>query len=726
MPILVVAALAVFTPWQSSFPTGNVTFTTRAARAAVAVPALGKAAGQELLVSPIMADEVILVSVANRPLGEVMERIATVTSGTWKPAGNGFRLVPDPIKRKAEEAARLAARVNSLTQGLKFFAKKIDKQATRVDEALKAQKPGSPLSPEQIKILKTRNDLMLNTMRTEMAIVQQLGISNLARIGGDERVVWSNHPTAMQLPMDSTIADLIGNFVQVRNGQLSNLPPPKDIDVSDLTSHEIEVIRIMRRQRTAKIESVAKINLMAKVNGNDGDETDIRYQLRLYDASGTVLLNTEFNLGRGGPYDDKDDSGEPSIVGESGKDRNTGTPIQWSGDSRAILDAHKLGNLDDGILHINADLQRKLYHPEKFEPLSFVQTDELLSYAKLKGKPIVADLPDYWNLESNLLGGEEADSVEEVAKDIESKQTLTDIEDPRYTLIQPTSPPKSRKFRTDRFALSNLLHAVEVKVIPSLDDFAVFALQSNERASNGIALGYMMNLIPSDSGFDLGTWETLRIYGLMNPDSKAKLLAGDRIPLRSLSNDQKVALSRLVYGPDQALEKVRDAKSAGNSDLTENLDMFSGISYLDEPTEVAPNGIPADGYLELGIKHEPFATPATNAALTYEARLATLTVDQFAQMRLAHTTGEPDESGNIPPQISRFRVGELDQLDFHFHLSPQIMASETATNYRLSDHAEVVTMDTLPETMKAQISKRFEILLNASGDTTGRTKTIHP
>src|ERR1700722_11572392 len=81
-----------------------VTYTTRAARAEAVLPELGKLAGIDLQASKDTANEILVISVKNTPLADILPRIATVTSGEWKHDGNTIRLVPNRDLRRKEDA----------------------------------------------------------------------------------------------------------------------------------------------------------------------------------------------------------------------------------------------------------------------------------------------------------------------------------------------------------------------------------------------------------------------------------------------------------------------------------------------------------------------------------------------------------------------------------------------------------------------------------------------
>src|SRR5579872_2339647 len=90
MPLFLATIALVMRPQISD---ARLTYTHSAARAAVLLPEIGNAAGIELQSSTEMGNEVLLISVKDAPISEVLNRIAAVTSGRWTnhgSVGSGF------------------------------------------------------------------------------------------------------------------------------------------------------------------------------------------------------------------------------------------------------------------------------------------------------------------------------------------------------------------------------------------------------------------------------------------------------------------------------------------------------------------------------------------------------------------------------------------------------------------------------------------------------------
>jgi len=69
---------------------------------------LSKAAHVDLRTSPETENEILLISVRQVPLTDLMVKIARVTSGSWRHEGKSFRLVPY-IRLRNQAAAAVSA-----------------------------------------------------------------------------------------------------------------------------------------------------------------------------------------------------------------------------------------------------------------------------------------------------------------------------------------------------------------------------------------------------------------------------------------------------------------------------------------------------------------------------------------------------------------------------------------------------------------------------------------
>ena len=735
---VIFCSLACMSPAQDT--SVKVTYSTRAARASVVVRELGHLANLDLQTSPQTESEILIIAVKARPLTEVMDRIATVTSSQWKQEGSAFRLVPNSKMRNQEDRVARTKLVAKITKGIHDLEANANKRLAELEKSISAQNApkvkdtksnentsNAPGVPSPASFLRSR--ISLTSQFALISLIKGLDPTVLAQIGPDDRFVFSTEPNRMQRSLGGDAADIIKDFIQTHNDQISNLPPMPSPDLTGMDSAQITYFQNLRRRRSQKLDDVAKAVLVATSQDRSNDGR-ISFNLRLYDSKGGVGFVSTANLPNAEAKNGGSDDGDPPGDAKAASPPAKTTPIEYTAESKALIEATSEKDSDSFRFNLSPELRRKLSLPNLYDPLSFADTDEILAYSKSIGKPLVANLPDDYG----GLGAQEESTLEAVADEIKDGNVIVSMPDSEYLVIQPADPPNSRAIRADRLALATLMRAVDEKGVPTLDDFVSFALSSPSPDLGGFVDQYFNFLIPGQGGhmFEFGkssNWDMLRFYGQLSSESRSILSHGGKLPFGSLTSAQRSEVEQLMYGASSELtiDDPQKTEDVFTPDWLRRGGNFLGIDYRGEPTEVAPTGLPSEGYLDLKVRKESFAQPVDIGGSGYIACLGVLGPEEMAMIKLSR---DAKDTTRIAPVLSKIRIGEQSLLSFTFHVAPQIVIQQGLIDHYLPPNGTIVSEANLPSDFMKEVSDLMEALkkadFEAQDGAIGTNGKIHP
>ncbi len=735
----------------------HVTYFTRASRASQVLKELGKLAKVDLQASPQNQNDVLVISVKDLPLKDVMTRIALATSGDWKQEGSTYRLVASTIIRKQEDREESAKRTAKVRKAINS---RLTEEKKALDEAAKAElatKKGNKADTTAKK--KTADEIAADAIEAFgqrgtpeesaiTALLADIDPSVLAQIDEGDRIVFSTDPTRMQRSLGGGATEIINNLIQRHDSNVGDKKPDLNDALGGMTEQQADMVRqMMRRQNTGKIGAVAKALLIAS-NASSGsflNSDTLGIELRLYDAKGKVVFTSTSNL----QFDDDNVMqkvmaaaataaaarlGTPTNKPEV--DNSKKTPIEYSADSKALQESVKGMMVGKWTVQLKRELRQKLFLPNLYDPLSFGETDQVLSYAKYVGKPLVANIPDSASEGIQPFGDGNSTTVESFAEDLKKAVKMQIVQDEAFTVLKPAFPVRARAERLDRLALAALLQATQEKGIPTLDDLANYAAVSPNPMAGGVGSLYLFLFVPGGMpmGFDgMQSWDMLKFYSQLTPDARASLLNGGKIPLGALSGLQRTAVERMIYGAGAQLS-IEDPQKKPSEDVPAWMSMMGGGSsaedYRGEPTEVVPNGLPGTGYLEMKGTSEPFAAPMPTGDTSTMAMLGVLGPDELALFKMLRTSPGAEQLSGMFPKFPQLRVGERSVMKFSFHLAPLVSIQQTLKDNRLGKDAALYSEDGLPADLQKRVAARTEALkkspFGAIGSFMGGAQGIHP
>jgi len=150
--------------------------------------------------------------------------------------------------------------------------------------------------------------------------------------------------------------------------------------------------------------------------------------------------------------------------------------------------------------------------------------------------------------------------------------------------------------------------------------------------------------------------------------------------------------------------------------------------YRDEPTELLPNGLPADGYVAMKVSQEPFAhAPAPKTSSSSLPQINFGAAD-FAATKLMNDHKEefpPSRMGPFsdPPRV---QIGESTIYSFTFHITPRVFMVGALADDLLAKDAPFIPSTNLPANFKKLIAQQLAKLEKEFEFENRESDPIHP
>jgi len=525
------------------------------------MPRLAQATGQPLAVSEALRKEVLCLDVHDAPVEELLRRIAQVTAGAWAASKDGLTyLQPSGAARARQHAEDIAFRTKVLTKALAAPPK------TPTSKTPDDQEADSNLEPEVIALLRT------------------IGPSELAAIADESRIVYSTSPTAAQVQLSD---DAFATYAVLASAQNEKAERLKKLAASGKLSRE-QIDDAMLSQAVSL--QPAKVLLIVSRQDAAGAPVALDVELRGYDEHGVATTLSSGVLG--------------GLTQPSPEARDE-APIKLSPEAAKILtlerDLFQLrfdtsGRADLGksveTEAARAEAVRLLFAPDRFDPTAF-RGELVIGMAKARHLQLVALLPDSLGYFLQSIGEKECKPAD-VWAGISQSSDLAATQEGGWLTILPRNSPQVEARRVDRADLARVMCELAGDRYVTLDRVIELSRLGIVRDDDVANTWCVLARSPAAQAL-FEDWPFVELFRSFDDAQRAELSRSGRLGFRSLMPEQIALLSRLIYGPrDQSPNlEVADAQVAGpNSDS-------EGDTYRSEPTEVAPHGLPLDGYLTL-------------------------------------------------------------------------------------------------------------------------------
>lgn len=573
--------------------------------------------GEPVQVSKSLAPTTMMVYAPSATVGEVQEKIAQATNGTWSKRGGVWYLEQTPAQAKADERTYQDLRRKAIQSLLDFHKKELqnlkpftEMHARRLYEEMRDfNKIYGPNDNERVSQRVHELEMESPASRLNRRFLLAMDVDTLASVAPRDRRVFSTNPTPMQSPMPGEIAKIIDQYIEEQNvwATVTGEQPVTNANGDGLGLEFGADVKPV----SGKIGTV-----LLTVDGypNDG----FGFRLSLFDQRGLFVLETESS--------NWDSIPEDQIVKASVSDTPTAPkiPQELAPESKAFLSVLFAPDRKNDRWKVVTDAMLALWRkPTLRDPLAYHVGGFLALEAAAMKKSLVAVVPDSFVDFSDY--GFIAD-LQKFTKQSQGMSWLYDAkiaEEPNWLVLTPMNPLRSRRTYVDRAALELELAIGAQLDPPTLDEEAELALKKGPEDDFGSfnALLYTLRANPFHSG-NLGTH--LRVYAAMTPPGRAAAMKKGGVPLSRLPKAVQEEVHRIVYlgdpysvfaegdddpesesgWPDTGRIVSSGDRSGGDGSDQEpdpKLEMFwNGI--LREPTVLLPKGIPLNTTISFEVE----------------------------------------------------------------------------------------------------------------------------
>jgi hypothetical protein len=497
----------------------------------------------KLYAAPPLDAEIVLVAVQEMSLKELMEHLAYVVDGEWIAEGEGqHRLARTPkviAKRKQEDREQALADLREMLASEKF--RRLVEPLTRkevIERTERIRKQLREIATEEREyesLWRFHNNLRaqewepLDPQRRLLCrIVQQIDLQALVDIPLWERRVFSNMSGRYLLPLRVNLAPLLQQWQAERETfekvltSLHHQFTESDKEAMELFWWKAE---IPDAQSPPERRAPTKVYLEAR---RVGAEAGFRFTLYLADDEGRVLASTEY------PPDSVWEGEEQWYKQQIQEDATLAKLVEWREQTRQWLEAW-------GILRSRGEVKPfpELLDPAKHEPLQFVATDVLRSYARHRELALVALLDDWMLLR---WWADPSGKPQPLVSVMTSRHWLQMSVAEGVLRVKPRLSSLHWDRRESREEMSRWIWRIVERGYITLEDAFNVA---NHRL---LAERYMLSLVPGHISFMPEAFRPiLPLLKRWLREAAARPEGELQLPLRELAPTQLQQLERIVY-----------------------------------------------------------------------------------------------------------------------------------------------------------------------------------
>ncbi len=550
-----------------------------------AVANLAQKTGLKLQVDTSLQDEPVAMRVRGQPVEIVLTQIASGFDAQWATIGDHRELVRATIKVNQLDDQLRKARAQLIREQLQQLSVK---NVTEAGAQIMAQQYGQLLERTREGPL-TSSDIGEFRKLGDQTAEWNLLVKILRRVGADElaslgpgRYVYSVQPTPTELVIPDLSSADIDDYVAQHNYLASAItkvvPPGAQPRVS--TS-------ISRADRPLDPDGIRPILSLRYDRGS----AITLATLDLYDSKGREFEEVSHRLDLA--VDDVAFQAQRLKAG-NGQKLRLSAPLTEIATRASLFSAGGLAP------RLSASAEELLITCDKHDPVQLCLGEPLVAVAKSRGENLIATCGDdsFFPL---LFYGLRLDSTKEFNEAVyeltlaaRSHETVSEADG--WMIVKPVDPQNSSTTRCNRHALARFMSETATNGYATLEDWAALAADNPQHPSEEFVLtmrDLLSGSLLSDQGND---WDAYRLLGSLSDAEWRALAVGDSIPLGALSNDQNDIIRGLTYGNTSTYvdtwppERIPPAASR---------EVPISQSIESQPTEAAPEGVPASGTLNV-------------------------------------------------------------------------------------------------------------------------------
>lgn len=582
-------------------PSQQVQFRYEVAPAKRVFASMSEILGEKHEAAPGVADDLLFVDVKGASAEELRSRIAWALSATWSKEEAGWVLRRSP-RQSQEEWDRM---FKQREIGLKNAFAKFELKAGL-----------SPFSESDAEALIARIQSEAQRPRTDyrsryearMSISRQLPEGRLSQrlmasfdpvvfnaLPLNEATVLSSKPNSMQRLLPFSVASALEAFQKeyaVWQKALASLP---DLDEEDeeAAMQAYNPLSSFLMKRPALSSPLAKVNVVVE---NYADSIQLGFQV--LDADQNVIADEYESVTLMDPFYEEMVSG--------GDLAGSGEKFPLGEHSKNLIDhmSHEWREMEEDeptpAPPLSREVRQMLLRPESHDPASWLLTEVLTGYAKSLDKNVVIAPRDlfYMCLVLTMEAGITAQVCERLLLSPALFERTTEGE---WLQARLWSAPLVRKHQRSPTALGKALRSADGLGYPTADILSEFAtVNPAPDPSDYLSSEWIPSLLQPEMS---DTWDqvsyntaALRFYGSLTPAQRSRM-AATPVALGSLSPQQRQLIARAVFAEREITPYVEEEIDIESAESGEGQFWRS-----DEPTELFPTGLPAEGTAQLELE----------------------------------------------------------------------------------------------------------------------------
>ncbi len=667
----------------------------------LALPEIGNVFQTKLSASPSTARDVIVMAVKDASLKDVMAHISTAFEATWRETSTGYMLVRTADQVRDQRKRELATRAKTISLGLEAKRKELEKfpvwDEKEADKMIKEyQSLVRTFNPndQRSSFWQKANELQKRSplARALSQLISYFDANELAQIGSDSAMVWSSQPTRMQRPLPQRVVQAIGNAVAIEKQwrqkiSAAGLSAPQ---VGNTTYYLPGI-----SDSNDSLDEAQKVNIRVRNSQMTGG---MQVQVTILSSEKAELQSTYDYLNRGFAPD----------LFESKKPKEGEILLELQGFEKACAEAFQ--PMQQQIKKIEPQFLDLLLNPVQNDPLGLLGGPLLIQYAAKTKQNLVAHVSDMAVLtflgQTKIPLSQFETRFSALLHSISSKDGWLEV--------QPTMAIEDRENRVDRKALARYVQKTIGPSFP-LEERSTILAQLPLPNSNVLpAVWEMLALGKMSPQVDAS--RIVRFYGMLAPNQRLAM-KNAQLQARNLQPNQLAELEKVVYGGDGRISITREAPKA----------MKPGRAFnpTSDPTEVLPNGIPADALLKVNITEETVAIPIrTGGQPGYYENPAGTNASTLAWNVVEQERGINNNTFRGTLSTEKINVSQRLNYQFIIELGPGI--SMNTTSYDLVGQIRTVSYSELPEAFKTEYERNLKSYRAMRIDDSGTVRGVIP
>lgn len=661
-----------------------------------------------------MQKEIVAFNVKDVPLATVKEKLAKAVVGEWTTATDGTEyLGPDVSARNILARADLQARKESIAKTLK-----------KLQDSLTAKQP------EDVEGIPTMGFGMgmgggaANRLTIQLSFGLQA--ADLAAVPKGGRVVYSTSPNAMQKPLNVPgLQKYVDEFVAANNKEASVATDPfegKDPAEEEKLA-QAEKLFGMMMPKLKKIETPpTKILVIVERGGmfaGMGDSLELR--VVAFDGAGSVLANGSASLES--PFGEavraSVEVAAAQLKGQE-KPKEEVKPHDPKLDKKIELSplTIEFKSMTSGAEMMQSDKQpspelwARILRPDLYDPLSYDVSESLLAMSDVEGTNMIAAIPDDAVDMGGMMRGGKEQTVFSFKESLKGNKSVKVETVDGWTLLSSTHPLTSTAMRVDRVSLAKLLESTQKSMVPTLDAMAAYAAINPPIMETPVVMPTLMFAAPNAISMGMRgvqDWPMLRLYGLLGAPERETLKRGQTLPFAGVNSGAQGILKQMVFGAGGRFQIGPDVEEKGLGFMAMAMSMMGQRldSFKQEPTELLPNGLPAQGGLSLNLKAGHFIMADSKAGMA--KFFGAMGPEEYSMLKYFSEEPKMAAAGGMMPKIDKFKVGERDTLDFRLLLAADVTQKHTLMDHRMGKDAATVGESALPADFMAEVEKQMKL-----------------